>query len=83
MLFQVLLNVFFFLLKIAIWIAIALAAIPLGFFLLFSNFFPDFTSDAGFGFWLCFGIVNIIAYYFLWRPIVWTITGITVLFEGA
>jgi hypothetical protein len=83
MLFQVLVNVFFFFLKIVIWIGIALAAIPLAIFTLFMSIFPDFTSDPGFWFWALFAITNIVAYYFLWKPIVWIVTTITVLFEGA
>lgn len=82
MLAQVLINIFFFLLKIVVWVGIAFAAIPLGILMLFLSIFPEFTNDGGFWFWVVFIPLNVVAYYFLWKPIVWIVTTITALCEG-
>jgi hypothetical protein len=82
MIFQVLLNIIVFFLKCAIWVLIALVAVPYGVFMLLHTMFPVFTQDASFWFWSVFGIITIVAYVVLWKPILWLI-GIFQLFGGA
>lgn len=83
MLMQLLLDVIFFLFKITIWALLAVVIIPLGILILFMNIFPDFAHDGNFWFWLVFVLFNGVAYYFLWKPILWTVSNITMLFEAA
>ena len=57
----------------------AAAAIPYSILVLFLNLFPEFTEEAGFWFWISFVSLNVVAYFFLWKPIVWTISVISAL----
>lgn len=82
MLSQVLYNFFAGLFKIAVWVFVAFAAIPFSIFVLLLSFFPDFTNEADFRFWIFFASLNAIAFYFLWKPVVWIVTTITALCEG-
>lgn len=82
MLAEVIIKIFFFFLKIAVWVGVAFAAIPLGILFLFLAIFPDFTNEGGFWFWVVFVPLNLVAYYFLWKPILWIVGGITALCEG-
>ena len=82
MLFQVLLNVIIFFIKIAVWILFALVLVPTGIFMLMQNMFPIFTQDASFWFWIVFAIITIIAYFILWKPIVWIVGVVSVLGAG-
>ena len=59
-------------LRIIIWLVMAAAAIPYSILVLFLNLFPEFTEEAGFWFWISFVSLNVVAYFFLWKPIVWT-----------
>lgn len=68
-------------LKLVLWVVIAFAVIPFGIFVLFLNIFPDLTPN-GFWFWAVFASFNVIAYYFLWKPVVWVVTTITESCEG-
>lgn len=76
MLFQRFLGLFFFFLKVAIWVVI-----PFGNLVLFLNLFPDFTYVENFWFWIVFALLNIIAFYMLRKPVHWVVSAITVLFE--
>lgn len=82
MLAEALMKIIFFFLKIAIWIAIALAVIPFGIFVLLANIIPEVAYEGGFWFWALFVPLNLVAYYFLWKPIVFVIGAITALCEG-
>ncbi len=82
MLFQLLLNLIVFFLRCAIWVLVALVAIPYGIFMLLHNIFPVFTQDAGFWWWSVFSILTIIAYVVLWKPILWIVGTIGVLGAG-
>jgi hypothetical protein len=82
MLFQLLLNLIVFFLRCAIWVLVALVAIPYGIFMLLHNIFPVFTQDAGFWWWIVFSIITIIAYVVLWKPILWIVGAIGVLGAG-
>lgn len=82
MLLQVLQDIFFFLFKVGIWI-LTFVVIPLGIFILSLILFPDFSHDADLWFWVVFGLLNIIAYYVLWKPILWVIGRLSFLFRGA
>lgn len=81
MILQVLLNILVLLFKLALWLLIAFAVIPFGIFVLLLNIFPDLiTYDIWF--WVAFATLNVVAYYFLWKPVIWTITTITELCVG-
>lgn len=80
MLFQLLLDFIFFLLKIVLRIVGGLCLVPFGLYMLFLEVFTDFTNGGGFWFWSIFAIVTIVAYYILWKPIVW-IAGLSSIFE--
>jgi hypothetical protein len=82
MLFQLLLNIIVFFIKCLVWILAALVAIPFGTLMLLNKWFPVFTHDGGFWFWTVFGIVTIVAYVVLWKPLLWII-GIFQLLGGA
>lgn len=82
MLFQIILNIIVFFIKCAMWVFLAIVAIPVGAFLLLNKWFPLFSHDPGFWFWSVFGIVTIVAYVVLWKPLLWII-GIFQLLGGA
>lgn len=82
MLLQVLSNIIVIILKFAIWVVVAVAAIPFGVFMLLKNLFPLFTQDAGFWFWSLFGILTVVVYVILWKPILWIIGTVSVLGTG-
>lgn len=82
MLFQLILNIIVFFLKIAMWIALAVLAIPAGIYALMNNFFPAFVEDANAWFWIIFSIIVFVAYVILWKPIIWLVGGISVLSAG-
>lgn len=82
MLFQLILNIIVFFLKIAMWIGLAVLAIPAGIYALMKNFFPIFVQDASAWFWIIFSIIVFVAYFVLWKPIVWLVGGISVLSAG-
>jgi hypothetical protein len=82
MLFQLLLNVVAFLLKLALWILIAIVAIPMLIYGSFQRLFPLFVHDASVWFWISFGIVTLLAYYILWKPILWLIGCLGILSAG-
>jgi hypothetical protein len=73
MLFQVVLNIIVFFIKCIVWILAGLVAIPFGAFMLLNNWFPIFTHDGGFWFWSVFGILTIVAYIVLWKPLLWVV----------
>lgn len=77
MLIRLLLNIFALFLKIALWVVITFAVIPLGIFILFLYIFPDLAHDGSLQFWAVFTILNIVASYFLWKPVHWVVTTIT------
>jgi hypothetical protein len=64
------------------WVIVAIVAIPSGVFILLNKWFPVFSHDLGFWFWSVFGIVTIVTYVVLWKPLLWII-GIFQLFGGA
>ena len=64
------------------WVFFAILAIPYGSLMLLNKWFPVFTHDGGFWFWSVFGIVTIVAYVVLWKPLLWII-GIFQLLGGA
>ena len=82
MLFQVLLNIIVFFLKMALWISIAVVAIPAGIYLLLLDQFPSFVLAYGFGFWSVFLILTIVAYVILWKPILWIVGVVGILGAG-
>jgi hypothetical protein len=82
MLFQVLLNIIVFLLRMALWIIMALVVIPFGIYMLLLDQFPTFVLAYGFGFWSVFFILIIIAYVILWKPILWVVGVVGILGAG-
>jgi len=70
------------LLNFVMWVFFAIVAIPFGAFMLLNKWFPVFSHDLGFWFWSVFGIVTIVAYVVLWKPLLWII-GIFQLLGGA
>ena len=82
MLFQVLLNIIVFLLRMALWIIMALVVIPFGIYMLLLDQFPTFVLAYGFGFWSVFSILTIIAYVILWKPILWVVGVVGILGAG-
>ena len=80
MLFQILLNIIFFILKIALRFIGTLVLIPFGIYWLFLEFFTDFANEGSLWFYSVFAIANLVAYYFLWKPIMW-IAGLSSIFE--
>jgi hypothetical protein len=83
MLFQVLLDIFFFFLKCIVWFLLVLAGIPFGIFMLLNKWFPVFTQEEGFLFWSIFSILSIIGFIVLWKPIMWIVGTLQVLKAGA
>lgn len=81
MLFQVLMNIFSFLIKVVFRIVFAFLAVPFGIYMLLMNQFPEFVLEYGFGFWSVFVVLNIIAYIILWKPILWIVSSLSVLGE--
>lgn len=81
MLFQVLMNIFSFLIKVVFRIVFAFLAVPFGIYMLFMNQFPEFVLEYGFGFWSVFVVLNIIAYIILWKPILWIVSSLSILGE--
>lgn len=81
MLFEILLNILAFFIKVAFRVLVAFLAIPFGVFMLLHKLFPVFSQDASFWFWSVFGILTIIAYFLLWKPILWIVGGLSVLGE--
>ena len=82
MLFQVLLNIIVFLLRMALWIIMALVVIPFGIYMFLLDQFPTFVLTYGFGFWTVFSILTIIAYVILWKPILWVVGVVGILGAG-
>ena len=74
MLYEIISNIIIFILKFILWILIAFAAVPFGIFMLLFKLFPVFSHDAGFWYWSVFGILTVIAYIILWKPIVWIVS---------
>ena len=70
------------LLSFVMWVFFVFVAIPCGVFILLNKWFPVFSHDLGFWFWSVFGIVTIVAYIVLWKPLLWII-GIFFFFGGA
>ena len=70
------------LLSFVMWVFFAVISIPCGVFILLNKWFPVFSHDLGFCFWSVFGIITIVAYIVLWKPILWII-GIFQLLGGA
>lgn len=70
------------LLSFVMWVFFAIVAIPSGIFILLNKWFPVFSHDQGFMFWTVFGIITIVAYFVLWKPILWII-GVFQLLGGA
>lgn len=73
MLFQLLLNIIVFFIKCIAWILVGLVAIPYGVLMLLNHWFPVFTHDGSFWFWSVFGILTIVAYILLWKPLLWIV----------
>ena len=82
MLLQVLSNIIVVILKFAMWVVVAIVALPYGIFMLLQELFPLFTQDGGFWFWSLFGVLTIVAYVILWKPILWIIGTVSVLGTG-
>ena len=82
MLFQVVLNIIAFFVKLAVWIAVAFLAVPFGIYMFLINYFRSFVLEYGFGFWSVFTVLTIIAYIILWKPILWIVSSISVLSAG-
>lgn len=82
MLFQVLMNIVAVFLKFAIWVVLALVAVPYGVFIVLWKTFPTFTTDGSFWFWSVFSILTIIAYVILWKPLLWIVGTISALGAG-
>ena len=83
MLFEVLLKLLVVIIKFIIWIIILLAAIPFGIYMLMLKWFPAFVLEESFGFWSVFGVLTIIGFVILWRPIMWVVGTFQVLGAGA
>lgn len=66
----------------ALWISIAVVAIPAGIYLLLLDQFPSFVLAYGFGFWSVFLILTIVAYVILWKPILWIVGVVGILGAG-
>lgn len=79
MLFQLLLNVIVFLLKMGIWAVFAFAAVPFGIYMALHNLFPIFTADATFWFCSVFGLLTNVVYFILWKPILWIVGTVSIL----
>lgn len=82
MLFQFLLNIIVFFLKMALWISFAVLAIPFSIYMLLLDQFPSFVLEYGFSFWSVFSILTIVAYIVLWKPILWIVGVVGVLGAG-
>lgn len=82
MLFQVLLNIFAFFVKLAAYVIVCLVAIPFGIYMLLIENFRSFVLEYGFGFWSVFIILTVIAYIILWKPILWLVGTLGVLGAG-
>ncbi len=82
MLFQVLMNIITFFVKLAVWIAVAFLAVPFGIYMFLINQFRSFVLEYGYGFWSVFIILTLIAYIILWKPILWIVGSISVLGAG-
>lgn len=80
MLFELLINFIAILIKFLFRVIVALIALPFGVFLLLQKFFPVFSMTSGFWYWTLFGLITIIGYYILWRPIVW-IAGLSTILD--
>lgn len=76
MLFEVLMNIVVFILKFALRFVLGLLLVPFGVFMGLVKFFPDFHQ----GTWwtIVWAVITIVAYYILWKPILW-ITGLSVI----
>lgn len=70
------------LLNFVMWVFFAIVALPVGVALLLNKWFPVFAHDGGFWFWSVFGVITIVAYVVLWKPLLWII-GIFQLLGGA
>jgi hypothetical protein len=70
------------LLNFIMWVFFAIVAIPFGVFILLNKWFPVFSANLDFWFWSVFGIITIVAYLVLWKPLLWII-GIFQLLGGA
>ena len=82
MLYQVLSTIIVSILKFLMWILVSIVAVPYGVFMLLQELFPIFTQDAGFWFWSVLGLITIVAYVILWKPILWVVGTISVLGAG-
>jgi hypothetical protein len=82
MLFQVLLNIFAFVIKLAAYVIVCLVAIPFGIYMVLIENFRSFVLEYGFGFWSVFIILTLIAYIILWKPILWLVGTLGVLGAG-
>ena len=82
MLFEIILNIIAFFLKVALWIAAGLLAIPAGLYYLLYEFFPNFVNEANAWFWIVFSILTFVAYFILWKPIVYIAGAVNVLGAG-
>lgn len=82
MLFQIILNIIAFFLKIALWIAAGLLVIPFGIYYMLNEFFPAFVNEANAWFWIVFSILTFVAYFILWKPIVYIAGAVNVLGAG-
>ena len=76
MLFEVLMNFILVLAKFLLRVICTLLLLPVGIYLGLNKFFPVFTHSESVGFWIVFGLIIIVCYYILWKPILW-ISGIT------
>ncbi len=71
------------LLNFVMWVFFSIVALPVGVALLLNKWFPVFFAhDGGFWFWSVFGVVTVVAYVVLWKPLLWII-GIFQLLGGA
>ena len=81
MLFELLMNFILILMKFVFRVLLALVVLPYGVFMLLKEFFPVFSLTYGFWYWTVFGIITILGYYILWRPILW-ISGISTILDA-
>jgi len=82
MLFQLILDIIVFILKMVLWVVMGLVAIPFGIYMLLQHLLPIFTHEASFWFWALFAACTLVAYYVLWKPLLWIVGVVSVLGAG-
>lgn len=82
MLLQALSGIIVFLLRYVLRVVVAISLIPVGVFFFLQNVFPEFSYGFDFYFWLVLGIISLVGFVLLWKPILWIMGAITVLGAG-